>query len=83
MWQETKEGLYRQFEFVDFREAFAFMTQVAALAEEMNHHPRWENEWNKVRIWLSTHEAGDTVTDKDRTLAAAIDKIQPTAEEKV
>ena len=75
MWQETKHGLYKQFNFEDFREAFAFMTRVAALAEEMNHHPRWENEWNVVQIWLITHEAGSNVTDKDRAMAKAIDAL--------
>ena len=49
-WQETKHGLYKQFTFRDFKEAFAFMTRVAALAEEQGHHPRWENEWSVVQI---------------------------------
>ena len=75
MWQETKHGLYKQFNFKDFTEAFAFMTRVAAIAEQMNHHPRWENEWNVVQIWLITHEAASTVTDKDRALAEAIDGL--------
>jgi ribonuclease HI/pterin-4a-carbinolamine dehydratase len=75
MWQETKHGLYKQFNFVDFKEAFAFMTEVAAAAEQMNHHPRWENEWNVVQIWLQTHEETGKITDKDRALAQAIDAI--------
>ncbi|MGH7237982.1 MAG: reverse transcriptase-like protein [Candidatus Saccharimonadales bacterium] len=75
MWQETKHGLYKQFNFADFREAFAFMTKVAALAEEQNHHPRWENDWSVVQIWLMTHEGKELITDKDRCLAAAIDAI--------
>lgn len=75
MWQETKHGLYKQFNFEDFREAFAFMTRVAALAEEYNHHPRWENEWSVVQIWLITHDAGSNITDKDRQLAQAIDAL--------
>jgi ribonuclease HI len=48
---------------------------VAAAAESQNHHPKWTNEWNKVEIWLSTHSAGDTVTDKDRELAETISGI--------
>ena len=76
MWQETKEGLYRAFEFKDFKEAFAFMEQVAHLAEEMHHHPRWTNEYNKLEIWLSTHEANGAITDKDRELAKQIDEIK-------
>jgi ribonuclease HI/pterin-4a-carbinolamine dehydratase len=75
MWQETKHGLYKQFNFKDFTEAFAFMTRVAAIAEQMNHHPRWVNEWNVVQMWLITHEADSTITDKDRALAEAIDGL--------
>ncbi|HET9174508.1 MAG TPA: reverse transcriptase-like protein [Candidatus Saccharimonadales bacterium] len=75
MWQETKHGLYKQFNFVDFKEAFAFITKVAALAEQMNHHPRWENEWSVVQIWLITHEAEGNITDKDREMAQAIDDL--------
>lgn len=76
MWQETKHGLYKQFTFKDFKQAFAFMTRVAALAEEYRHHPRWENEWNVVQIWLSTHDAGGKITEKDRELALAIDGLE-------
>ncbi|HEY8781269.1 MAG TPA: 4a-hydroxytetrahydrobiopterin dehydratase [Mucilaginibacter sp.] len=79
MWQETNNKLYRSFEFKNFSEAFAFMTRVALLAEKMDHHPTWTNTWNKVEIWLSTHDAGDMVTDKDRALALAIDKVSPKA----
>lgn len=75
MWQEKDNKLYRKFEFKNFSEAFAFMTRVALEAERMNHHPLWTNVWNKVEIWLSTHDAGDIVTEKDRKLAAAIDKL--------
>lgn len=75
MWQETKHGLYKQFNFRDFSEAFAFMTQVAALAEQMQHHPRWENEWSVVQIWLITHDSDSKITDKDRALAEAIDAL--------
>jgi 4a-hydroxytetrahydrobiopterin dehydratase len=75
MWQETNNKLYRSFEFKNFSEAFSFMTRVALLAEKMDHHPTWTNTWNKVEIWLSTHDAGDVVTDKDKALAAGIDKF--------
>ena len=75
MWKEEDNTLYRKFEFADFSEAFAFMTRVALEAEKMNHHPTWSNVWNKVEIWLNTHDAGDIVTDKDRKLAAKIDKL--------
>lgn len=75
MWEEKDNTLYRSFTFKNFSEAFAFMTRVAMLAEQHDHHPRWSNVWNKVEIWLNTHSAGNTVTSKDRELAAAIDKL--------
>lgn len=74
-WKEENNKLTRTFEFRDFKEAFAFMVQVAAIADEMDHHPEWTNVYNKVSFKLSTHDAGDTVTDKDRALAEAIDKV--------
>lgn len=75
MWTEADHSLKKTFKFKDFSEAFGFMTRVALLAEQMNHHPTWTNTWNQVDIILSTHDAGHTVTDKDRKLAAAIDKM--------
>lgn len=75
MWQESQHSLYRKFQFRDFSEAFAFMTRVALEAEKMNHHPEWKNVWNTVEIWLSTHDAGDVVTEKDRKLANRIDGL--------
>jgi len=75
MWEEKDNTLYRKFEFKNFSEAFAFMTRVALEAEVMNHHPRWTNVWNCVEIWLSTHDAGNVVTDKDRKLAKSIDRL--------
>lgn len=75
MWKEENNELYRKFEFRNFSEAFAFMTRVALEAEKMDHHPRWTNVWNTVEIWLSTHSAGNTVTDKDHKLAKKIDAL--------
>lgn len=75
MWSEVNNTLYRKFEFADFSEAFAFMTRVAIEAEKLNHHPLWTNVWNKVEIWLSTHDSGNVVTDLDRTLAKRIDAL--------
>ena len=75
MWKEENNKLKRTFTFRDFTEAFGFMTKVALIAEKMDHHPEWSNVWNKVTIELSTHDAGNTVTDKDRELAKAIDKL--------
>jgi 4a-hydroxytetrahydrobiopterin dehydratase len=74
-WTERDGALSRHFEFADFNAAFAFMTRVALLAEKRNHHPDWSNSWNKVDITLTTHDAGSTVTDNDRQMAAAIDQL--------
>ena len=74
-WEEKNNALHRSFTFEDFSEAFAFMTRVAIAAEKAEHHPDWRNVWNRVEIRLSTHDAGDVVTDKDRHLAGEIDRI--------
>lgn len=75
MWQENNNALCRTFVFADFATAFAFITQVALLAEKHNHHPQWCNSWNVVEIKLSTHDAGNVITEKDRFMAAEIDKL--------
>lgn len=75
LWQEKDGELYKKFEFEDFKAAFEFMKKVANAAEEQNHHPRWQNEYNKVEVWLSTHSAGGKITDKDHQLAKEIDRI--------
>jgi 4a-hydroxytetrahydrobiopterin dehydratase len=75
MWTESKNKLKKSFQFRDFPEAFAFMTRVAMAAEKMDHHPYWTNVYNKVDIELSTHDAGDIVTQKDHKLAAIIDSL--------
>lgn len=75
MWKEENNSLQREFKFADFSEAFAFMCRVALQAEKMNHHPEWTNVYNKVSIRLLTHDAGNTVTEKDWKLAEKIDII--------
>lgn len=75
MWKEANNKLTQTFTFSDFNEAFGFMTRVALLADKMDHHPEWSNVYNTVDITLSTHDAGDIVTDKDRALAKAIDGL--------
>ena len=75
MWKEENNCLKKTFKFSDFSQAFAFMTRVALIAEKMNHHPDWRNVYNTVEIALNTHDAGGVVTDKDRKLADAIDKL--------
>jgi 4a-hydroxytetrahydrobiopterin dehydratase len=74
-WSEKNNTLYRKIEFKDFSEAFAFMLRVAIEAQCMNHHPLWTNVYNKVEIWLSTHDAGDVVTEKDIKLAEKINAL--------
>lgn len=72
---EKDSALKAEFKFKDFRQAFAFMTEVAFAAEVANHHPDWSNVYNTVVVKLSTHDAGNTVTQKDHDLASAINKI--------
>lgn len=74
-WTKENNRLKKTFTFKDFTQAFGFMTKVALVAEKMDHHPTWTNTWNTVSFELSTHDAGDVVTDKDHTLANAIDKL--------
>lgn len=75
MWNETKHGLYKQFVFSDFRHAWQFMQRVSEIVNNLDHHPRWQNEWNVVEFWLSTHAAERQITDKDWELARAIDAL--------
>lgn len=75
MWQETDNKLYKKFTFKDFNEAFVFLNQVADLANKADHHPKIQNNWNTVELWLSTHDAGNVVTEKDKKLAAEIDTL--------
>lgn len=75
MWIEQNNQLYKKFQFNNFSEAFAFMTRVAIEAEKMNHHPYWSNVWNTVEIWLQTHDAANTITEKDYELSNKIDSL--------
>jgi 4a-hydroxytetrahydrobiopterin dehydratase len=80
-WNEVKdvekgeEYLKKEFKFKDFISAWAFMNKVALLAEKSGHHPDWSNSYNKVTIMLSSHDAGNKITEKDRNLADLIDKL--------
>ena len=75
MWIELEDALVAELEFKNFVDAFAFMADVAVLAEEHRHHPEWSNVYNRVSIKLTTHDAENQVTDKDRKLAQAIDAL--------
>lgn len=74
-WIEVDNQLVKEFTFKDFCQAWGFMTKVAFVAEKMGHHPEWTNCWNKVTIRLSTHDAGNMITEKDRNLAQAIENL--------
>lgn len=74
-WIFKNNSLNRSFEFKDFTAAFAFMTQVAFIAEKQGHHPNWTNVYNRVDISLNTHDDGETVTEKDVKLAKSINAI--------
>ena len=73
---EGRDAIARSFQFRDFNEAWGFMNRVALLAESQNHHPDWSNVWNRVRIELSTHDAGG-LTENDVKLAQAINALLP------
>lgn len=72
-WITKDNKLEKEFMFKDFVEAFSFLTKVAIVAEKQNHHPEIYNVYNKVKISLQTHDAGNIVTEKDYTLAKSID----------
>ena len=75
LFTEKDNTLKAEFKFKDFRQAFAFMTEVAFAEEAANHHPEWSNVYNTVVVKLTTHDAGNTVTQKDHDLAFSISKI--------
>ena len=79
MWKEINNEVYQKFEFKNFNSACGFMSRVALAAEKNDHHPKWTNVWNVVEIWLSTHDAGNIITDKDRKLASLIEEIYQAA----
>ena len=75
MWQEKNDELYQKFEFDDFDEAVIFINKVADIARRLNHHPTITNTYNTVELRLSTHDAGDKVTEKDREFARQVDRL--------
>lgn len=70
-WSYENGKLHRTFRFRDFRDAFAFMSRGALIAEAMHHHPEWFNVYHTVKVWLVTHDAGG-VTERDLALARAL-----------
>ena len=75
MWKKTEKGLEAELVFEDFKQAFEFMTRVAHIAEEHQHHPEWHNVYNRVSIKLRTHDEDNEVTEKDWELARAIESL--------
>ena len=70
-WESTsdsREAYSKLFKFADFKQAFSFMTSLAMKAEQINHHPEWENVYNKVKITLTTHDKGG-ITELDYDMA--------------
>ncbi len=74
-WEERPNGLHRRFEFKNFAEAWEFMSKVAVVAEQQDHHPDWSNSYNVVDVTLCSHDKGRTVTDRDHRLALAINAM--------
>jgi ribonuclease HI/pterin-4a-carbinolamine dehydratase len=77
MWQKTNNKLYRKFEFEEFAQAEQCVERLMSLAKELNHHPEIRNTYTTVEVWLSTHDAGDTITHRDEAFAAHVDEIYP------
>ncbi|AOH86484.1 pterin-4-alpha-carbinolamine dehydratase [Sphingomonas panacis] len=74
---EAKDALYRYAEFADFAEAFGTMARIAIEAEKVGHHPEWLNVYNRLQIWLTTHDAGNKVSARDVDLASTIESFLP------
>jgi 4a-hydroxytetrahydrobiopterin dehydratase len=75
-WTLANNKLHREFEFANFVKAFGFMTQIAIIAEKMDHHPEWSNVYNRVEVFLTTHDAGG-LTTLDFELAEQMNLLAP------
>ena len=73
-WSLRDGKLYRHIQFPDFATAFGFMTHIALIAEKMDHHPEWLNVYNRVEIWLTSHDVNG-ISERDFVLAAKINAI--------
>lgn len=74
-WKTTNQSLEKTFEFKTFEEAMQFMQNATPFISEKDHHPTWSNTYNRVHVKLTTHDAGNQVTDKDREIAKILDKL--------
>ncbi len=73
-WSLRDGKLYRHIQFPDFATAFGFMTQIALIAEKMDHHPEWLNVYSRVEIWLTSHDVGG-ISERDFALAGKINAV--------
>lgn len=74
-WKEENNALHKTYLFSDFETAMSFMQKAVPLIGQLDHHPCWTNVYNKVEVTLTTHDAGNTVTDKDVALAKILDEL--------
>ena len=74
-WTESNNALQKTFTFKSFGDAMAWMIKASYIIEKMDHHPEWTNIYNKVHVRLTTHDAGNTISAKDRLLATALDEL--------
>jgi 4a-hydroxytetrahydrobiopterin dehydratase len=74
-WKEENNSLIKTFEFSSFEDAMQFMQNATPFISETDHHPTWSNTYNRVEVKLTTHDAGNKITEKDRKLAAYLDKL--------
>ena len=77
-WKEENNTLIKTFEFSSFEEAMQFMQNATPFISETDHHPTWTNTYNRVEVKLTTHDAGNSVTQKDRKLAKVLDEVYAT-----
>jgi 4a-hydroxytetrahydrobiopterin dehydratase len=75
MWNKSDSSLTRTFEFKSFNDAISFMQDASVEIDQLNHHPEWSNVYNRVEVKLTTHDAGNKVTEKDHKLAAILDEV--------
>jgi 4a-hydroxytetrahydrobiopterin dehydratase len=74
-WKEENNKLSKTFTFKTFGEAIAWMVKASFEIEKINHHPEWTNVYNKVHVSLTTHDSGNTITEKDKQLAEILDLL--------
>jgi len=75
LWKEENQVLIKTFTFATFEDAMSFMQQASTYISNIDHHPTWTNTYNRVEVRLTTHDAGNKVTEKDRNLAKYLDEI--------